>query len=126
MEHLLQGSGRCLKEIDQRGQCSKGDRQEKYDQDDESAGNAGQHVRQENKHQTRATLIQLLSCHRHSRDNNQGGQHGGQGIKDSHHTSIRGNIGVLAQIGAINQSSISRHRQGEKRLSQGIDPNQRI
>ena len=126
MEQLLKGGGGCLEQVDQRGQCGEEHRQEEHHQQDGPARQAADHIGQENEHQARAAVVQLLPGHRHGGDDDQGGQHGGQGVKQGDHLGVSRYVGVPAQVGAIDQRPVARDGQGEKRLPQGKDPYHRV
>ena len=122
VEQLLKGGGGGLKQVDQRGQGGEEHRQEKHHQQDGPARQAADHIGQENEHQARAAVVQLFPGHRHSGDDDQGGQHGGQSVKQGDHLGVGRYIGVPAQVGAVDQCPVARDGQGKERLTQSKDP----
>ena len=55
-----------------------------------------------------------------------GGQHGGGGIAQGHNAGVPGDIGVVAQIGTVNQRAVTGDRQGEEGLTQSKHPHHRV
>ena len=122
MKQLLEGGGGGLKQVDEGGEGGKGDGHEEHDEDNAAAGDALEHVGKEDEHQARAALVQLLSGHRHGGDDDQSGQNGGAGVEQSYHLGVGRHVGIVAQIGAVDQGAVACNGKGEEGLAQGEDP----
>ena len=110
-ELLLQGGDGRLEEVDEGGHASKEHRHKEDDDHDAAARHAVKQVGQEDEHQARAALIQLDTGGGHGGDDDQGCQHGGQGIKNGHGDSGADGIFLVGQVGAVNDRAVARQGQ---------------
>ena len=124
LELLLHSGHGGLIQVDDGADAREEDGHIEDDADDPSAGHAVEDVDQIDEHQAGAGghVAHGKAGRTDGGDDDESGQQGGQGIKQSHTPGGGGDILVLGQVGTIDNGAVARHGQGEERLAEGVNP----
>ncbi len=126
MKFLLQQCHGRLVEVDDGGDARKEHGHEEDDADYAAAGHAVEYVHQIDEHKARAAGIGAHAACRHGREDDQGSEHGGDGVKDRDvHGAARYAL-LFAEVGAVDHRAVPGYGKREKRLAEREDIHFRV